>query len=146
MKTRMHSSRMLTGRSLTICLTLLLGGRGIPKESRNQKNFPPPKKLETPQKIGGPPKNWWPPPEKLETPRKIGPPKKLENPLKNWRHPPRIIGDPPEKLETPRNWRTPPVPDLQGMLGYPPPTPLLTESQTGVKILPWPNFIAAGKN
>ena len=25
-------------------------------------------------------------------------------------------------------------------------TPLLTESQTPVKILPWPNFVAAGKN
>ena len=24
--------------------------------------------------------------------------------------------------------------------------PLLTESQTRVKILPWPNFVAAGKN
>ena len=34
--------------------------------------------------------------------------------------------------------------------GTPPPGPdqvhpLLTESQTGVKILPWPNFVAAGK-
>ena len=25
-------------------------------------------------------------------------------------------------------------------------TPLLTESQTGVKILPWPNFVAAGND
>ena len=25
-------------------------------------------------------------------------------------------------------------------------TPLLTESQTPVKTLPWPNFVAAGKN
>ena len=73
-ETRMHSSRMRTGRTLTV--------------------FPPPEKLETPQ-------NWRPPPpKKLETtPRKIGdlPPEKLEtppSPPKNWRSP-RKIGDPP---------------------------------------------------
>ena len=32
---------------------------------------------------------------------------------------------------------------LQCMLGY---TPPWTESQTPVKTLPWPNFVAAGKN
>ena len=34
-KTRMHSSRMRTGRSLTICLSLLRGG-GVPKEIKEK--------------------------------------------------------------------------------------------------------------
>ena len=58
----------------------------------------------------------WRPPEKLETPP--------------WK-----IGDnPPKKMETPplRKFGDTPL--------------LLTESQTRVKILPWPNFIAASKN
>ena len=59
----------------------------------------------------------------LETPQKIG-----DTPLKNWR--------PPEKLETPKKLETPPRDQTIH--------PLLTESQTRVKILPWPNFVAAG--
>ena len=37
--TRMHSSRMRTGRSLTICLSLLPGGGGeIPKKNKKSKS------------------------------------------------------------------------------------------------------------
>ena len=53
-------------------------------------------------------------------------PPKLEDPPKNWRP------HPPEKLET-----TPPP-------GTRPPHPV--DRHTLVKILPWPNFVAAGKN
>ena len=54
------------------------------------------------------------------------PPENLEPPQKNWRTPPKKIGDPPGTRPTP--------------------PPLWTESQTPVKTLPWPNFVAAGKN
>ena len=51
---------------------------------------------------------------------------------KNWKMPP------PEKLETPtRQTRTP----LLGTRPVPPPV----DRQMLVKILPWPNFVAAGK-
>ena len=76
----MHSSRMRTGRALTVS-----GGMVHPRIFWGEKNE---------KKFGDPPP-------------------------KNWRHPP-----------PPKNWKP----------------PLLTESQTGVKILPWPNFVAAGKN
>ena len=105
--TRMHSSRMRTGRTFTVVRCLVPGGGGFSKESRNPKKISPP-----PKKIGGSPFNppSAPPAEKLE-PAKIGDPP-------NWR--------PPDKLETPLiNWRPPgtrpPGTDLQGMLGYPPP-------------------------
>ena len=86
--TRMHSSRMRTGRALTVS-----GGA-------SQKDF-----------FGGK-RNW----KKKK--------KKLEEPPRNFQ--------PPEKLETPRDQTTT--------------TPPLTESQTRVKIIPWPNFVAASKN
>ena len=95
----------------------ILGGGGI---GVSQKKFWEKKfekkNLETPWKFGDPPKNW-------------RPPKKLETPLKNWR--------PPEKLETPpqKNWRPP------KKLENPP-----VDRHTLVKILPWPNFVAAGNN
>ena len=74
------------------------------------------KKIWRPQKIGAtPPQKLETPPEKLETPPKIG------DPPKNWR-PPQKIGGPPEKLETPPR----------------------VDRHTLVKILPWPNFVAAG--
>ena len=59
----MHSSRMRTGRSLTVFRSLLSWGGYL--NSR-----PPPKKLEgTPQKIGGTPQTRLSlPPEKLEEP------------------------------------------------------------------------------
>ena len=38
----------------------------------------------------------------------------------------------------------PPGPDQVPHRTRPGTSPLLTESQTGVKILPWPNFVAAG--
>ena len=60
-KTRMHSSRMRTGRSLTV------SGEGLAKIWR------PPEKLETPQKIGEPMKNWRPS-------RKIGDPPGPDHP------------------------------------------------------------------
>ena len=55
--TRMHSSRMRTGRTLTVF-------RWRPSPP---KNWRPPRKIGDPQKFGDPPKNWTPP-EKLETP------------------------------------------------------------------------------
>ena len=59
--------------------------------------------------------------------------KKLEEPPppKIWRHPPGKLETPWD--QTPSRDQTPPGPD-----------PPLTESQTRVKILPWPNFVAAG--
>ena len=68
-QTRMHSSRMSTGRTLTV-----FRWRPPPKIWRN----PPPKKT--------PPKNLEEPPQK-ETPPKIWKP-----PLKIWRNPPRKFG------------------------------------------------------
>ena len=104
-------------------------GKKKKKNLKKKKFGDPPEKFETPKKIGDPLKNWRPP-KKLEIPPKIGDP-----PPKNWR-PPKIgdarkIGDHPEKLETPWDQTT---------------APLLTESQSRVKILPWPNFVVAGKN
>ena len=64
--------------------------------------------------------------------------KKFSDPPKIWsRHPPK------KNLEQapPQIWsRHPPR-----KFGAGTPPPLLTESQTRVKILPWPNFVAAGK-
>ena len=113
---------MRTGRSLTICLTLLPGGGVSPKKAEIKK-IPPKKKIGSPPL---PPQNWRPP-EKLETPPKIGDPLGPDPPppRKNWR-PPR-----PD---------SPPSTDLQGMLGYPPtpdwparhagiPTPLWTDTR-----------------
>ena len=129
--TRMHSSRMRTGRSVTVS-----GGGGLhPRRNFGEKKLE--KKLELKKIELPPPKNWrplwkiedlsknWRPPQKLETPKKLETPWKIGDPLKNWR--------PPQNWRPPKNWRPP---------GRPP--PLLTESQTGVKILPWPNFVAAG--
>ena len=115
-RTRMHSSRMRTGRALTV------SGRG--GVGASQKKFFGGKEIEKKKrkKIWRPPKNWRPPeklenPQKLETPlEKLETPKKLENPPKNWRPPP------------PQD-QTPPV-----------------DRHTLVKILPWPNFVAAGNN
>ena len=83
-ETRMHSSRMRTGRSLTVCWRLLPGGGGVPGPGGvpGQGDVPGP---------GG-----------------------LWHPSMHW--------------------------------GRHPPPPLLTESQTPVKTLPWPNFVAAGNN
>ena len=132
----MHSSRMRTGCSLTICLTLLREG-GIwvypQRKQKSKKHFPP-------KKIRGSPLTPPTPPEKLDTPQNWRPPK-IGDPLKNWRPP--KIGDP----QPPPSWdQTPPTP---------PPHPGLTckacwdtlppvDRHTLVKILPWPNFVAAG--
>ena len=107
--TRMHSSRIRTGRALTVlgggagwCIPeefFLGGGKKLKKKRK--------KNLETPlRKFGGSPPNWRPPPENLEDPPKI--------------------------------WRIPPGPDHHLL---PPPV----DRHTLVKILPWPNFVAAGK-
>ena len=64
--------------------------------------------------------------------------KNLETPLppENWR-PPWTIGDPPKKIgEPPRKIGDPPRDQTS------PPV----DRHTLVKILPWPNFVAAGKN
>ena len=54
------------------------------------------------------------------------------------------VSDGGENLETPRKFGDPP--QIWRLPGTRPPTPLSTESQTPVKTLPWPNFVAAGKN
>ena len=58
------------------------------------------------------------------------------------------LADPLTRPGTPLGTRPGTLPGDQTR--YPPKTrpgtPLLTESQTGVKILPWPNFVAAGEN
>ena len=54
----------------------------------------------------------------LETPRKFQTPPKISDPPKNFRHPPGP--------------------------GQVPPPPV--DRQTPVNLLPWPNFVAAGKN
>ena len=108
--TRMHSSRMRTGRTLTVFRCLVLGRGEIKKSKKNS----------TPKKLGGAP---------LTTPPQS------PDPLKNWRTPQKNWR-PPKKLETPWDqippgltckacWDTPsPGTDLQGMLGYPPGTDL----------------------
>ena len=60
-RTRMHSSRMRTGRTLTVF-------RKLENSPKKFGGTPPPRKFGGPPgKIGDPPKNWSPP-EKLETP------------------------------------------------------------------------------
>ena len=54
--------------------------------------------------------------------------KKIEKKKKKNLETPQKFGDPPEKLETPQDQTPPPV-----------------DRHTLVKILPWPNFVAAGK-
>ena len=113
---------MHTGCALTVsgggggwCIPEILGKRNLKKTKFGR----PPPKLETPPwKIGDPP-NWRHPPKKLR------PPKKLETPR-------------PKKLETP-----PPGPDQVPPPGTRPDPPV--DRHTLVKILPWPNFVAAGK-
>ena len=130
--TRMHSSRMRTGRALTVSGE---GGGGwcIPEEifwgkrnwKKRKKNFGDPQNLENP-------------PENLETPLKI------------WRTPPENLEEPPPQgvrdvlyylfanLSACRGGVS-----LAG--GYPSmhwgrPLPPWTEWQTGIKILPWPKL------
>ena len=67
-KTRMHSSRMRTGRTLTVFRCLVPGGGGgwvYPQ--RKWKS--PPEKLETPKKLETPPKNWRPPWDQTRPPQ-----------------------------------------------------------------------------
>ena len=134
---------MRTGRALTVS-----GGRGASQKNffggkinwkkKRKKNFRhPPRKFgsDTPPETMGhtptPPRKYGsdtPPPENLgQTPPKYG----SDTPPKLWvRHPP-----PPENLgQTP-----PPQKNLEQ-------TPPHVDRQTPVNLLPWPNFVAAGKN
>ena len=115
----MLSSRMRTGRTLTVFRCLVIGSVS-PKKAEIKKKSPPPKKL------GGPPLT----PPSLP-PQNWRPPQKIGDPPKNW-SPPEKLETSPEKLETPRDQTPPPPPgtDLQGMLGYPLPLPLWTEFLT----------------
>ena len=107
--TRMHSSRMCTGRTLTVFRCLVWGGGVSPKKAEVKKKFPPPKK-----NWGGVPLTPQLPPPQLPPP-----------PPKNWRTP---STTPPPRLTCKACWDTHPPPppgtDLQGMLGYPPGTDL----------------------
>ena len=113
--TRMHSSRMRTGRTLTVF------------------RWNPPKKDTPPENLEEPPS-----PPKKDTPQKKTPPKNLEEPPKK-RRPPKIWEEPPPKDPPPKIWRNPPPkiwrnpPEkLEQNLEHTPP-PLWTESQTPVK-------------
>ena len=69
---RMHSSRMRTGRTLTVFRCLVRGGGVSPKKAEIKKKNSPPKNWAVPfnpppQPPNHPPQP--PPPEKLETPR-----------------------------------------------------------------------------
>ena len=132
--TRMHSSRMRTGRALTV-----VGGgvhhrriffwRGKKLKKEEKKFQTPPRKFQTPpRKFGAdPPQNLEqtpPPPKKFgaDTPPKFG----ADTPPKIWsRHPPENLEQtppqnleqtPPENLEQtppPRKFQTPPPEDLE---------------------------------
>ena len=101
----MHSSRMHTGRSLTICLTLLRRGGVSPKKAEIQKKSPP--------------QNWGSPLPPLP------PQPPLPTPLTPLTHPlpthPRTR--PPSRTDLQGMQGYPPGTDLQGMLGYPPTSP-----------------------
>ena len=111
----MHSSRVRTGRTLTVFRCLVPGGGCIPKKAEIKKKFP----LNPPPNWSPPSKNWRPlekleTPKKLETPENLETPEKLQTPQKIADPPkfgtPRKIADPPtENLETPRDWTTPPL-------------------------------------
>ena len=93
--TRMHFSRMRTGRTLTVFRCLVPGGGCIPKESRNQKKIPP-------QKIGGSPLT---PPQIEDPPEKLEPPWD-QTPPRDW--PARHAGiptPPPRGQNDTRLWK-----------------------------------------
>ena len=81
--TRMHSSRMRTGRMLTVFWW-----------SPPLENFRPPENFRHPPKISDTPQNFRPPLRKFQTPE-------------NFRHPPKI-SDTPLKIQTPQKIQTPP--------------------------------------
>ena len=99
----MHSSRMRTGRALTISVGGAGGGGGgcIPEEILGKKDLKRKEKKFGKKKI-------------LETPRKIGDPQKFGDTPKIWRHSLKIwrhLPPPtPEKLETPKKFGDPPGP------------------------------------
>ena len=104
-RTRMHSSRMRTGRALTISgggasQKDFFWGKEIEKKKKKKFGGTPPQKFQTPQnsrhpqKIPDPPKN------------SRHPPKNSRHPPKNSRHPPKI-SDTPRKFQTPQNSRPP---------------------------------------
>ena len=138
----MHSSRMRTGRALTVS-----GGWGVvgwlvhprnnflgEKKKKKLKKKNEKKNLEhPPRKFQTPPKNWRPP-EKFQTP-----PEKLETrPQENFSHPPETLETPPLKFsDIPlKNSDTP-----RDQTRYPPPP---VDRHTPLNLLPWPNFVAAG--
>ena len=149
-----------------LALTVSGGGGGVhPRRNFGKKRFEKKRKKNLEKKhLETPPKNYRHPPENLETPEKLETPWKLETPPWKIGDPPKMkdtppkLETPPKNLETPQNWRPPekwrhPPEKLETpqKIGDTPPwdqttttTPLLTESQTRVKILPWPNFVAAG--
>ena len=117
----MHSSRMRTGRTLTV-----FRWRTPPKIWRNPPKKTPPKKFGAtpPKKDTSPPKIWRNPPKKRP-------------PLKIWRNPPKKR--PPQKFGgTPKiraKSGAPPQKKLEQNLEHPP-----VDRQTPVKILPWPKL------
>ena len=116
-RTRMHSSRMRTGRTLTVFQCLVpVGGRGVyPQRKQKSKKIPPPKK-STPLKN-------WRPPEKLETPSE-----KLE---------------PPPGLTCKACWDTPPTQDWPVRYAQIP--SLWTDTRLWKYYL-GQNFVSAGNN
>ena len=108
--TRMHSSRMRTGRTLTV-----FRWRTPPQKKT------PPENLEEPPT---PPKNLEEPPPEDTPPWKFGDPPKKRPPWKIWAKSGAPPHPPPKNLS--KIWSTPPCEQ--------------NEWQTGVKILPWPKL------
>ena len=125
---------MRTGRALTVS-----EGRG--GVGASQKEFFGGKEIEKKKK-----KKFWRPPKFGEPP----PPRKFGEPPQIWRNPPRDqTHPPPENSENPHQiWRNPPRDQTHPPTPRTRPTPTCGQNSwhTLLKILPWPNFVAAGKN
>ena len=125
-RTRMHSSRMRTGRTLTVFRWRTLPPKNLeecPPKKRHPPKFggTPPKKRHPPKIWRNPPKIWRNPlTQKRPPPRKFGgPPKKDPPPPKNLDEPlPKKDTPPPENLEEPPK-KTPPE-KLEQNLEHPP--------------------------
>ena len=126
-KTRMHSSRMCTAHSLTVSPYLVVSHACPPWSN----HACPPEQPCTPQATHVcPPSKHAPPQATMHAPRERP---CMPHPRSNHTHTPR------EQPCTPP-WEQPCMPPQE----QPCMPPLWTEWQTGVKILPCPNFIVGG--
>ena len=127
-KTRMHSSRMRTARSLTVSCHILC----MPPPPHNHT---PPPAIHAPCNHTCPPNHTSPPttmhpPATMHAPSNYAPPATMHTP-RNHACPPTTMHAPPQPHMPPSNHACPPA------TTHPPPW---TEWQTGVKILPCPKL------